>query len=148
MPYIADSVTDQVMTYTIDQAAGQLGISPNAVRLRIRRGTLKSVRKGGRRLVVLPDSPTQSPTDQPTQSPTQGATVPREQYEAVTESLRGQIALLQGHIASLEQQLTRQHEITRASMVQVEMMAQRLKALPRTVQGQGYIYTEHVRPTA
>lgn len=78
---------------SVDAAAQRLGISPDAVRSRIKRGTLWAVRRKGRVQVVLrdtlapekaapenagarvagPEAATQGPTHGPAQGPTQGA---------------------------------------------------------------------------
>ncbi|MDP9357173.1 MAG: helix-turn-helix domain-containing protein [Chloroflexota bacterium] len=46
--------TDQVTTHTITDAARLLGVSENAVRKRIRRGTLPAQKQGDRWLVAFP----------------------------------------------------------------------------------------------
>ncbi len=50
----ADQATDQATTHTITDAARLLGVSENAVRKRIRRGTLPAHKQGDRWLVALP----------------------------------------------------------------------------------------------
>ena len=49
---------------TVSEAAGLLGITPEAVRMRIKRGTLTSERRDGRVFVLLgPDRPTEHTTE-------------------------------------------------------------------------------------
>jgi excisionase family DNA binding protein len=47
---------------TVHDAARQLGISEDAVRMRVKRGTLEAEREGGRLYVILTDEPTTEPT--------------------------------------------------------------------------------------
>jgi excisionase family DNA binding protein len=48
---------------TVHDAARRLGISEDAVRMRVKRGTLEAEREGGRLYVVLDTEPTPEPTD-------------------------------------------------------------------------------------
>ncbi|MDP9370704.1 MAG: helix-turn-helix domain-containing protein [Chloroflexota bacterium] len=69
----ADQATDQATTHTITDAARLLGVSENAVRKRIRRGTLPAHKQGDRWLVALPGQVADHPsatTDQA--APTSG----------------------------------------------------------------------------
>jgi hypothetical protein len=51
---------------TVSEAAKLLGITPEAVRMRIKRDTLRSERQAGRVFVLLgQDRPTEQPTDRP-----------------------------------------------------------------------------------
>ena len=51
---------------TVPEAAEQLGITAEAVRMRIKRGTLRSERQAGRVFVLLGQAqPTEQPTDRP-----------------------------------------------------------------------------------
>jgi hypothetical protein len=47
----------------VHEAARRLGISEDAVRMRVKRKTLKSDREGGRLYVLLDEDPTTDPTD-------------------------------------------------------------------------------------
>jgi hypothetical protein len=69
--------------FTVPEAAQVLGISLEAVRTRLSRGTLESVRGGGRVFVLLDHDMTSSDTD-----------VTSDQT-ALVESLRDQVAFLQ-----------------------------------------------------
>jgi hypothetical protein len=48
---------------TVHDAARKLGISEDAVRMRVKRGTLEAEREGGRLYVLLTKEPTTDPTD-------------------------------------------------------------------------------------
>src|SRR3712207_3681389 len=68
--------------FTVPETAHVLGISPEAVRTRLSRGTFESVRDGGRVFVLLDHDMTSSDTD---------VTSDRT---ALVESLREQVAFL------------------------------------------------------
>lgn len=53
----SDQATGQAATHTIADAARLLGVSENAVRKRIRRGTLPAYKEGDRWLVAIPTTP-------------------------------------------------------------------------------------------
>jgi hypothetical protein len=117
---------------SVDAAATRLGISPDAVRSRIKRGTLWAVRRNGRVQVVLrdpaaqeaadaprggPGVPTGEPTNRPADSVTHGpAQNPGDSAETVT-LLRAEIAHQKSRVRELErerdhldQELARQHK--------------------------------------
>jgi excisionase family DNA binding protein len=56
-------MTEDEQRLTVSEAAAVLGISSEAVRTRIQRGTLDSVREGGRVFVVMGQGRTRSNTD-------------------------------------------------------------------------------------
>jgi excisionase family DNA binding protein len=56
-------MTEDEQRLTVSEAAAVLGISSEAVRTRIQRGTLKSVREGGRVFVVIGQDRTRSNTN-------------------------------------------------------------------------------------
>ena len=77
---------------TVSEAAEQLGITAEAVRMRIKRGTLRSERQAGRVFVLLGQSqPTEQPTDRP-------------------DEPNALISQMQERIASLERQLDQERE--------------------------------------
>ncbi len=102
---------------SVDAAATRLGISPDAVRSRIKRGTLWAVRRNGRVQVVLRDpvaqeaAPRTGPevsTGEPTTRPTQGAThaptqSPGDGAETVA-LLRAEIAHQKSRVRELERE--------------------------------------------
>ncbi len=117
---------------SVDAAATRLGISPDAVRSRIKRGTLWAVRRNGRVQVVLrdpaageavdtphaePEVPTGEPTNQPAQGATHGATQSPGDGAETVALLRAEIAHQKSRVRELERQrehldreLTRQHK--------------------------------------
>ena len=104
---------------SVDDAATRLGISPDAVRSRIKRGTLWAVRRNGRVQVVLrdptdweaagahrggPEAPTGEPTNRPAHGETHGATPsPGDSAETVA-LLRAEIAHQQTRVRELERE--------------------------------------------
>jgi len=84
-----DSSTDQGSgrNLTVSEAAESLGISPDAVRSRIKRGTLPTVRQGGRVFVALGsnDRPTDRP--RPTTRPSEDSSEERL-YQEMTDRIR------------------------------------------------------------
>jgi hypothetical protein len=74
----------------VPEAAGVLGISADAVRSRIKRGTLRTVREGGRVFVVLVGTDRAQPTNRPraTSQPTDPSDDLREQVAYLREQLR------------------------------------------------------------
>ncbi len=72
---------------TVPEAAAALGISADAVRSRIKRDTLRTVREGGRVFVVLGGADRAQPTNRPgaTDQPTDDL---REQVRYLREQLR------------------------------------------------------------
>jgi hypothetical protein len=80
---------------TVAEAAAVLGITEGAVRSRIKRGTLSTVKEGGKVFVLLDDG-----TSQATQSPNTG--VPSDQSDL--------IASLQDQIRYLREQLDAERE--------------------------------------
>jgi excisionase family DNA binding protein len=89
-----DQATGQRMS--VSEAADALGISEDAVRSRIKRGTLTSVRGGGRVFVILGgqrsrDQPIDRPIDRPDES------------NALTSQMQGEIAYLRGQLEAERQ---------------------------------------------
>ncbi len=91
---------------TVAQAAEKLGITEGAVRSRIKRGTLPTVKEGGTVYVVLGDG-TSTPNHPPYTAEPSGA--PSDQSELV-ETLREQVAYLQGVIATRDRELAQRGE--------------------------------------
>jgi len=117
---------------SVDAAAQRLGISPDAVRSRIKRGTLWAVRRKGRVQVVLRDTlapekaapekagargagpeaatqgPTQGPThgaaQGPTHGPTQGASETSLAKDEAATRLRAEIAHQKHRVRELERE--------------------------------------------
>ena len=98
-------VTDRV---TVHDAARRLGISEDAVRMRVKRGTLEAEREGGRLYVLLTDEPTVEPTDR-------------------TNEL---IAELRDRVRSLESQLDHERDANRENRRIIAGLTQRIPELP------------------
>ncbi len=114
---------------SVDAAATRLGISPDAVRSRIKRGTLWAVRRNGRVQVVLrdpaareatpragPEIPTGESTNPPAQGATHGPTQSPDNGAETVALLRAEIAHQKSRVRELERErehldreLARQH---------------------------------------
>jgi hypothetical protein len=77
--------------YTVPEAAGVLGISPEAVRTRISRGTLESVRDGRRVFVLLEPDETRPNIDR------------TNDQTALVDVLRDQVEYLRSELARREE---------------------------------------------
>jgi len=102
---VADQAADQggrPMQMTVNAAAATLGISPDAVRNRLKRGTLER-RKLGRRVYVLLD-PSATNTDQAATKPR-----PTEPTNKATNGLEAVVKAKDEEIARLVAQVERTH---------------------------------------
>src|SRR5215207_8991403 len=72
--------TETEQRLTVPEAADALGVTSEAVRTRMHRGTLRSVREGGRVFVLLDSDRTQSNTDRTD-----------DQTQALVEALQDQV---------------------------------------------------------
>ncbi len=124
---------------TVAHAAEKLGITEGAVRSRIKRGTLPTTKEGGTVYVVLGDG-----TSTANQTPNAGepSGVPTDQSELV-ETLREQVAYLQGVIATRDRELAQRGEEIRRRDQALEreqelaaMFADRLRQLEPTQEPQ------------
>jgi excisionase family DNA binding protein len=96
---------------TVSEAAEQLGITAEAVRMRIKRGTLRSERQAGRVFVLLGhDQPTEQPIDRPDEPNTL-------------------ISQMQGRIDSLERQLEEAAERDRENRRIIVALTSRIPAI-------------------
>lgn len=109
----------------VSEAAHELGISTDAVRKRIARGSLESDRPNGNVVVWLDDDGTEA-----------GRESQVEGSEALVKALREQVAYLQGVIATRDQELALRAEEIRRRDTALEreqqlaaMFADRLQAL-------------------
>ena len=80
---------------TVHDAARRLGISEDAVRMRVKRGKLSARKDGGRLYVMLESEPTSEPTDRTAE---------------LVERLRDENAYLRGVIAVRDQELAQRAE--------------------------------------
>jgi hypothetical protein len=96
---------------TVPEAAEVLGITAEAVRMRIKRGTLRSERRAGRVFVLLgQDQPTEQPTDRP-------------------DEPNALISQMQGRIESLEHQLEEAAERDRENRRIIVALTSRIPAI-------------------
>jgi excisionase family DNA binding protein len=96
---------------TVPEAAELLGITAEAVRMRIKRGTLRSERQGGRVFVLLGQGqPTEQPTDRP-------------------DEPNALISQMQGRIDSLERQLEEAAERDRENRRIIVALTSRIPAI-------------------
>ena len=97
---------------TVSEAAEQLGITAEAVRMRIKRGTLRSERQAGRVFVLLgPDRPTEHTTER-------------------TEPTEDRTAEL---IATLQEQLAEEREARRRADTIIAQLARANEEQARTI---------------
>jgi hypothetical protein len=100
-----------VSRLTVPQAARQLGISPEAVRNRLSRGTLKSVKESGTVYVLLETNRTRHTDDIPNDTP-----------QALVVEMRGRIE-------SLERQLEQANERDRENRRIIAALTSRIPAI-------------------
>jgi excisionase family DNA binding protein len=93
---------------TVHDAARRLGISEDAVRMRVKRGTLEAEREGGRLYVLLTPDPTSEPTDRTN--------------ELITE--------LRDRVRSLEEQMQEERAANRENRRIIAALTQRIPELP------------------
>jgi len=107
---------------TVEAAAQRLGVSQDAVRSRIKRGTLPAIRRASRVFVVLPravepPSTTASAATNPAASPTansaaNSAAIPMlERLGRLADERQRQIAALRSERDRLAEQVTRQQQL-------------------------------------
>jgi hypothetical protein len=117
--------TENQQRLTVHDAARRLGISEDAVRMRVKRGTLSADKEGGRLYVLLDIEPTTEPT-------------PDRTGELIEE--------LRGRIHSLEHQLDQEREANRENRRIIVALTSRIPAIeappgeresPETVEEQG-----------
>ena len=113
----ADRIPPGQITASIPEAARSLGISEEAVRGRIKRGTLKSVKVGGRTHALL-DADQMRPDDDRTDAPTSGGS----EYSVLTSAL-------EARIESLERQLEAEREANRENRHIIAALTNRIPQL-------------------
>ncbi len=138
---------------TVREAAVELGISVEAVRNRIKRGTLRSVKEPGKKesasVYVILDGDharTDQPTagrDQPTDQPGAGRDQPRpdDQPAALVEELRDRIAYL-------ERQVVEEREARRRADTLMARLMDRVPELPAASHEEPRESPESVREAA
>ena len=104
---------------TVPEAAEALGITVEAVRMRIKRGTLRSERQAGRVFVLLGQGqPTEQPTDRP-------------------DEPNALISQMQGRIDSLEHQLEEAAERDRENRRIIAALTSRIPAIEAPLDDRG-----------
>src|SRR5215211_4354314 len=93
---------------TVHDAARRLGISEDAVRMRVKRGTLSADKEGGRLYVLLDIEPTTEPTT--------------DRTDELIEELRGRVL-------SLEHQLDQEREANRENRRIIVALTSRIPAI-------------------
>ena len=130
-----------VESLTIADAAARLGIAPDAVRKRIRRGSLRAVKVDGTwRVLFDPGEGTAGTQDTgvqaaagPPETSVPAAVEDSEAVEAYRElvsSLRDQVDFLRRELESRSRELEGRAEEVRRRDVLLDAMAQRLRQLP------------------
>ena len=104
---------------TVPEAARQLGISPEAVRNRLSRGTLRSVKESGTVYVLLETDRTHHTDDIPIDIP------------------QGLVMEMRGRIESLERQLEQANERDRENRRIIAALTQRIPAIEAPPEAQG-----------
>src|SRR5215216_3084991 len=100
--------TESQQRLTVHDAARRLGISEDAVRMRVKRGTLSANKEGGRLYVLLDIEPTPEPT-------------PDRTGELIEE--------LRGRVLSLEHQLDQEREANRENRRIIVALTSRIPAI-------------------
>ncbi len=128
--------TSGMSRYTVTQAADMLGISTGAVRNRLSRGTLRSVKEGGTVYVLLPpDTPRDVKRDV---ADTPGG-IPHPEPDALTSELRDRLHYVE---EQLEAERQAHAEARRLLMAALERIPPQLEApsdvreSPETVEGE------------
>jgi excisionase family DNA binding protein len=125
--------TDELTTVTVADAAELLGLSTEAVRMRVKRGTLASTKMGGTVYVLL-DGPNERPNAKPNARPNAGTNRrpnPRPNVETppVVANLREHNADLRDQVEHLRRELdTRNEELRRKDTI-IMAMTQRIPEL-------------------
>ena len=123
---------DRSVSLPLTDAAAVLGISENALRLRIRRNHVAAHKQGGRWYVVIDQVADQS-SDESMTSPDRSVTTPVDQSETVA-ALRETVEILQADVAYLRDQLDQRSreladERERADVIQ-QLALNRIPPLP------------------
>jgi predicted ArsR family transcriptional regulator len=122
-----DSATDQEASskLTVSEAAESLGISPDAVRSRIKRGTLPTRREGGRVFVVFGATDRLTNRPRPTTQPSEDSGEERL-YQEMTDRIR-----------YLERQVEEEREARRRADTLLAQLMQRIPELEAPTETRG-----------
>ena len=125
--------TDELTTVTVSDAAEILGLSTEAVRMRVKRGTLASTKVGGTVYVLL-DGPNERPNVKPNSRPNAGTndrpnSRPNVEAAPVVANLQEHNADLRDQVEHLRRELyTRNEEFRRKDTI-IMAMTQRIPEL-------------------
>src|SRR5829696_5665657 len=100
--------TETEQRLTVPEAADALGVTSEAVRTRIQRGTLRSVREGGRVFVLLDFDRTQSNTD-----------TTSDQTQALVEALLDQVEYLRRELKVRTEENRRKDHLLAAALERI-----------------------------
>ena len=100
--------TETGQRLTVPEAADALGVTSEAVRTRIQRGTLRSVREGGRVFVLLDSDRTQSNEDRTS-----------DQTQALVDELRDRVAFLEGQLKIRAEENRRKDHLLAAALERI-----------------------------
>ena len=92
------------MIVTIAEAAARLGISENAVRQRVKRGTIAATKVAGRWRIDI-DQPTDQTADQPTYKAAKEKTSPDSNLSALVKAKDEEIARLVAQLEAKDRQI-------------------------------------------
>ena len=112
-----DPTTDPI-TVTVADAAKLLGLSTEAVRMRVKRGTLASTRVAGTVYVLL-SQPTAGPNDQPNGRPNGRPNDQPNDQTALVRSLEDQVAYLRQQLATRDEELRRKDHLLAAALERI-----------------------------
>ena len=128
-----DPTTDPI-TVTVADAAKLLGLSTEAVRMRVKRGTLASTRVAGTVYILL-SQPNAGPNGQPNGRPnTQPNGRPNDQpndQTALVRSLEDQVAYLRQQLATRDEELRRKDHLLAATLERIPELLPSPDAEPR-----------------
>jgi hypothetical protein len=89
--------------YTVPEAADMLGISTGAVRNRLSRGTLRSVKEGGTVYVLLPVDMQRDTERDVTDTPSSATDMPQPDSSALTSELRDRLRYVEEQLEAERQ---------------------------------------------
>ena len=126
-----DRATDPI-TVTVADAAKLLGLSTEAVRMRVKRGTLASTRVAGTVYVLL-SQPNAGPNGQPNGRPNGGPNDRPNVQTALVRSLEDQVAYLRQQLATRDEELRRKDHLLAAALERIPELLPSPDAEPREV---------------
>jgi DNA-binding Lrp family transcriptional regulator len=116
----------------VSEAAEELGISAEAVRSRVKRGTLRSIKEGGTVYVLLPAAQTRPGDDQttPERDQTRGQTTPERDRAGAQAEL---VESLLEQVAYMREQLAEEREARRRADTIMAQLSQANAEQARTI---------------